>query len=93
MVYRILMCIFIAGLTLYAYIDKKNTLTELRLAIPTMQKEVKRIQIENTRIQYEIDCFENPLTLMELSQRPEYGHLHYPTQNEVVTIPEGVWED
>lgn len=86
---QILCCIFAAGIALYAYIDKQNDLTELRLVIPTLTKEVKRIQKENIRLQYEVDRFESPIHLMELLRRPEYSHLKYPHVDDVVVIEEG----
>ncbi len=85
---RVLICIFAIGWTLYAYIDKQNELVELRLALPSLQKEVKGIQEENARLQFQIDRFENPIHLMELSRRPEFTHLKYPYTSSVITLPE-----
>lgn len=85
--FRIFICILIAGLTLYLFIDKQNDLTELRLAIPVWTKEVKSIQEENIRLKYEIDRFESPIHLMELMRKPEFGHLKYPYINEVIILP------
>lgn len=83
-----LMCIFVAlfspMLTLYFYIHNQNQLTELRREIPLLQSRVKKIQEENRSLQYERDRFESPLHLMELARKPEYGHLKYPSLNEVI---------
>lgn len=86
---QVFFCIFIAGLTLYIYIDKQNELTELRLTIPVLTKELKQIQEENIRLKYEINQFESPIHLMELARKPEFGHLKYPHLNDVQTLPEG----
>lgn len=75
---RFFVCIFIAGIALFAYIDKQNDLTELRLALPALTKNVRSIQEENTRLKYEIESFESPIHLMELMRKPEFGHLKYP---------------
>jgi len=83
---RIAFCIFVAGLTLYLYIDDLNKLTELRLAIPALVKEVKSIHDENIQIQYEIETFESPIHLMELLRKPEFSHLHYPYVKDVVKL-------
>lgn len=85
---RVFFCILLVGITLYAYIDKQNDLTELRLAIPALAKEVKSIQDENNRLQYEIDYFESPIHLMELLRKPEFGHLKYPYDPDVIVLPE-----
>lgn len=85
---RLLICISFAGLMLYKYIDKLNDLTELRLSIPVLAREVKEIDEQNLELQYAIDCFESPLHLMELARKPEFGHLKYPSINEVLQLPE-----
>lgn len=81
-------CIFFAGLTLYKYIDKLNELTELRLSIPVLAKEVKEIQEKNLELEYAIERFDSPVHLMELARKPEFGHLKYPPLTEVIMIPE-----
>lgn len=87
---RVLFCIFSAGLTLYFYIDKQNDLTELRLAIPVLAKEVKGIQEENIRLKYEIERFESPIHLIELLRKPEFSHLHYPYVQDILILPEAL---
>lgn len=84
---RIFVCIVGVGLLLYAYIDKQNALTELRLQIPQIAKEVKSIQDENHRLEYEIDRFESPIHLMELSRKPEFGHFKYPYSRDIISLP------
>jgi hypothetical protein len=78
-----------AGLTLFAYIEKQNELTELRLAIPTVAKEVKSLQQENIRLTYEIEHFESPIHLMELMRKPEFSHLKYPFLSDELFLPQG----
>lgn len=85
---RLLICISCAGLLLYKYIDKLNELTELRLSIPIIAREVKEIHEQNLELHYAIDCFESPLHLMELASKPEFGHLKYPCNDAVLLLPE-----
>jgi hypothetical protein len=85
---RLLICILFVGLTLYKYIDKLNELTELRLSIPTISKELKEIQEKNLELHYAIERFESPLHLMELARKPEFGHLKYPSLTTVLMVPE-----
>lgn len=85
--FKICICIFFAGLTLYAHINKNNELTALQLAIPQLEKKVKKLKKENERLQYEIDQFESPLHLMELLRKPEFSHLKYPFTDDVITLP------
>lgn len=88
MIIRLLVCVFIAGLMLYKYIDKLNELTELQLAIPAVSKEVRDIHEKNIELQIEIERFESPIHLIELAKKPELGHLKFPPLTEVVLIPE-----
>lgn len=81
--FKIFFCIGVASLMLYAYIDKQNSLTELRRTIPEVEKEVRYMQEENTQLRYAIDQFESPVHLMELARQPEFGHLKYPSLDKV----------
>lgn len=83
---RLLLCVLMMGLFLYAYIVKQNSITELRLQIPSASRELQTILQENTRLQFEIDRFMNPRHLMELAREPRFSHLKHPLTDEVVTI-------
>lgn len=72
---------------MFIYIDTLNQVTELRLAIPDIAKNVKDITEENNRLRYEIDNFESPLHLMELALKPEFSHLKHPYSDDIVVIP------
>lgn len=85
---RIFICFVIAGAALYKHIDNSNALTGLRLAIPALQKEVNQIKEDNIVLQYEIDQFENPAHLIELSHKPEFAHLKYPSSNAIIILTE-----
>lgn len=85
---RLFICIFFAGLMLYKYIDKLNALTELRLSVPALAKEVKEIHEKNLELQYEIEQFDNPLRLLELLRTPEFEYLKYPSLDKVIQLPE-----
>ena len=86
--FRLFICIFIAGFTLYKYIDKLNDLTELRLSIPLLAKEVKEIQEKNQTLRYAVESFKSPQILMDLSRKPEFGYLHQVYLNDVLILPE-----
>ncbi len=86
---RIFLAIFIFGLCLYFFIDKHNDLTKLRIEIPRLAKELNTLQEQNKQLQYEIDKFENPAHLIELSHKPEYGHLTHPLVKDIVIVEEG----
>lgn len=87
---RILVCIGACGGFLYSYVDKQNAVTRCRLEIPVLAKQIKDMQEENTRLQYEIDIFESPEHLMELARHSEFSHLKHPMLKEIVTMQEGL---
>lgn len=87
---RIVCCLIALSCALYSYIDQQNAVTQLRIQIPALAKEIQGIREENTRFQYEIDQFENPAHLMELARHSEFSHLRHPLVKEVLTLREGV---
>lgn len=86
--FRLLICLTLAGVGLYKYIDQHNELTELRLSIPALAKEVKELKEINLSLKYEIECFESPLHLMEIAMKPEFGYLKHPKLNEEIFLLE-----
>lgn len=68
------------------YVSREVSLTELRLELPKESKDLKEILEGNTSLQYEIDRLENPARLMQLMRQPEFSHLKYPLENEVIVI-------
>lgn len=80
------LCLISVALAVYLYIDALNGVIELRLQIPQVQKAYKEVAAENQRLQYEIDRFESPLHLMELSRKPEFSHLKSPYLKDVIVI-------
>lgn len=84
---KAIFCGLSLALAVYLYIDARNQVMGLRLAIPHLQKELKTIQEDNERMQYEIDRFESPLHLMELARKPEFSHLKSPYLRDVIIVP------
>lgn len=87
---RLGLCLSVAGVFLYSYLEKQNELTELKILLPKIEKEVNLIREENRRLAYEVDRFENPAHLIEIAHYPEYGHLKHPLLKEILTVPEAL---
>ncbi len=87
---RILVCIGVFGVFLYSYIDKQNAITERRLKIPMLAKQIKDLKESNTHLQYEIHLFESPEHLMQLARHSQYSHLKPPMLKEILTMREGL---
>lgn len=87
---QVAFCLVALGLSLYSFIDQQNDVTELRMQLPALSKELKTIQEENMRLQYQIDQFENPQHLMDLARQNEFSHLKHPLSKEIVTLEQGL---
>ena len=70
------------------YIDKQNDLTEIKIEIPRLKKEVSHIIEDNKQLHYQIDQFESPEHLLKLSIEPEFSHLKQPLDHQVIQLEE-----
>lgn len=86
MLTRLFLCLAGGGIAFYGYIAQHNALTELRMEIPKLAKEVRALQENNARLDLEIRRYKSPQNLLKLSLQPEYMHLRYPTQEEVLRL-------
>jgi cell division protein FtsL len=85
---RLGICVGVLSLCLYSYLSAQNALTQVKIAIPQIEKEIQTIQEENRRFASQISQFESPSHLIELAHRPEYSHLKHPVLKEILTVPE-----
>jgi hypothetical protein len=87
---RVLVCLLFSGVMLYSYLKQQNDLTQLRIDLPLLSKEIKTLQQDNIRLRYEIERFESPEHLLSLARLPEYSHLKHPIVKEILVVPEGL---
>ncbi len=83
---RILFCIFILGFMLYSYLNQQNRLIRLRLEVPALARQLQKIEAENTRLVYEVEQFENPIHLLELSNQAEFADLNHPYREDILEL-------
>lgn len=86
---KVVICIFIFCFFLFQYISKSNELTELKLALPKLEKKLIEIVEENKKYQYQIDKFESPSHLLELARSPQFSHLKHPLIKNVLKVQDG----
>lgn len=86
---KLSVCVLFIGLCFYSFINVQNAVTEKRIRLPQLAKELKLIQEENQRLRYEIEKFENPQYLIQLARHKEFSHLKYPLFKDVLTLKEG----
>lgn len=87
---RLILCVSVFALYLYQIIQKQNTLNYLSLQIPKLARDVKSLEEENTKLQFEIEKFESPENLMRLVRTEQFTHLRYPLLKEVLSLEEGI---
>lgn len=85
---RLLLCIFFAALLLYSYIDRLNEMTQLKFEIPKLESVVKRLREENDALKLQIECTQQPVSLMKRLREPEFSHLKQPSRLDVLVIEE-----
>ena len=85
-VLRIVICILFLSGCLYSYLDVQNAITDLRIQIPRLTNEVRRIEEENTQFKFQIEKFESPENLMQIAKMSEFSHLKFPVCRDVLTL-------
>ncbi len=87
---RLGICVGVFGTLLFFYLEKQNELTQLKIQLPKIERQIANLREESRHLRYEIDQFESPTHLIELAHRPEFGHLKYPLLKEILTVPEAI---
>ncbi|OGN59739.1 MAG: hypothetical protein A3F40_03925 [Chlamydiae bacterium RIFCSPHIGHO2_12_FULL_27_8] len=87
---KISICLLTFAICLYSYVEKQNELTSIKIEIPKVFSDIENLKEEIKKMQYEVESFENPQYLMQLMQKPQFGHLKHPFVDEVLMLKEGV---
>ncbi len=90
LIWQVFFCLALSGACWFSYLEKQNALTELRIYVPKLVKEIKEIEQENTRLSYQIDQFENPDHLMRLAAEPRFSHLKHPLHKEILVLQDAI---
>lgn len=83
---RVWICLLILGVTLYAFVERQNHLRKIQVEIPKLKKEYAALKENNGKLQYELQKSLDPKRLQELLQKAPYGHLKFPSKNEILYI-------
>jgi len=76
-------CLAVATVAFFLclYIDRYNEVTELRLTIPQLEKELRELTEANLRLAFDLQRFASPEHLLKL--KAERTDLKFPFQEEV----------
>ncbi len=83
---QVALCLLMLGACLFSYLEKQNELTELRIYVPKLVKEIQLKQEVNVGLKYQIQKFESPEHLMLLASDSKFNHLKYPLSKEVLVL-------
>ncbi len=68
------------------YIKEHNRLTELRIKVPKLEKEIAGLEAEKKRLEFELEQFMSPARLEEISRRAQYSHLKQIELEDIVYV-------
>lgn len=86
---RVLFCMGTLLCGAFFAIHKENQITQLRLKIPQLKKEVTLLSEQNTQLAFEKEMFERPENLLKCVSSQEYASLSHPSMQHVVVLPKG----
>lgn len=76
------------GLSLYRLVEEQNQLAALKMALPALEQEVKLLQADILSMRNLLKGGQAPIKLLKWAQEPEYAHLTYPYETEILFIPQ-----
>lgn len=80
--------VMVFSLCLYSYLDAQNSLTEKKMEVAVLHRELQQMQGEVQRLSFQIEAWESPSHLLELAKAPEYRHLRHPALEDVLSVPQ-----
>lgn len=84
---KIFLCFLAIGLSLYQLVEDQNQLAALRVALPALEQEVRLLQADILSMQNLLQSAEAPAKLLKWSKEPEYAHLIFPYESQIIHIP------
>ena len=84
--WRLFTCLSLLCCALSRYIDKQNDLTKLRLEIPCLWAQLRRVEQENVSLHFLLEKLENPEHLLQIASLPEYQYLEYPSEEKISVL-------
>lgn len=84
---KLFICFCALGLSLYQLVEEQNRLAALRVALPTLEQEVRLLQAEILTMRHLLKGAMSPAKLLKLAKEPAYAHLNFPSEPEILYIP------
>ena len=71
-----------------SYTTKVNHVLHLRIKAPQLEKKIKEEMAKKKQYELEYLIYASPERLLQLKEKPQYGHLDFPTKEQRECIQE-----
>ena len=71
-----------------SYTAQMNHVLHLRILVPQLEKRIKEEKAKRTQCELEWLLHTSPERLLQLKEKPQYGHLDFPKKEQLLTIEE-----
>ena len=71
-----------------SYTAKMNHVLHLRIQVPQLEKKIKEERAKQAQYQLEWLLYTSPDKLLQLKEKPQYGHLDFPKKEQLIVIEE-----
>lgn len=71
-----------------SYTAKMNHVLHLRIQVPQWEKKMKEERAKRSQYELEWLLYTSPEKLLQLKEKPQYGHLDFPKKEQLVVIEE-----
>lgn len=78
--------LLVVATLIFLYIREHNDLTELRIQVPKLEREISSLEAEKIKLQFELEQFFSPSRLEEISRRAQYAHLKQLEPSDCIDI-------
>jgi|GEM_PF-4088725 len=85
--FRLFLCVTVVGLGLCGYMEHKNRVHILQMALFGLRKEVNLLKEEIGLLQYEVYQNESPHQLLKMIEHKEFSCLSYPREDHILIVP------
>lgn len=76
----------------YSYLTQQNDLTEMRMEIPELMRDMESLRQEIAVLEYQVEAFQNPRNLLQIAMQNQYRHLKLPRLQEVAFLDTSLYE-
>lgn len=77
-------CVILTAFFVALYIAYHNRLTEARIRVLALEREVRAEEAKKRRLELYMASFLSPVRLEEVARRAQFSHLRQPSQHDII---------